>query len=192
MGGLLFIAEHFGPKEFWYNGEEPQSPDFQELTALLAAKGIRRRTPADLKEGSEISGARVEILHPGGRVLSGKSNDNSLVMRISYGGTSFLFPGDLEAKGEQLLISRSGSKLKSDILLAPHHGSRSSSSKSFIEAVSPKVCVISSGKGNPFGFPSQEVINRLRASECRILRVDELGAIEVSTAPEGFQIKSFR
>jgi beta-lactamase superfamily II metal-dependent hydrolase len=54
------------------------------------------------------------------------------------------------------------------------------------------VCIISSGQGNPFGFPSQETLGRLRDQECRILRVDELGAIEVSAAQGGFQIRTFR
>jgi competence protein ComEC len=192
MNGLLYIAEHFRPREFWYNGEKGDSPSFRELIALLEAKGIRRRTPADLREEREISGALVEIFHPTEGPLSRKSNDNSLVMRVSSGGTSFLFPGDLEAAGEQLLISRSGSRLKSDVLLAPHHGSRSSSSRAFLEAVNPKVCIISSGQGNPFGFPSQETLGRLRDQGCRILRVDELGAIEVSAAQGGFQIRTFR
>jgi len=192
MNGLLYIAEHFGPGEFWYNGEKVNFPSFRELMALLETKGIRRRTPAELKEGREISGALVEILHPTEDPLSRKSNDNSLVMRVSFAGTSFLFPGDLEAAGEQLLVSRSGSKLKSDVLLAPHHGSRSSSSRAFLEAVAPKSCIISAGQGNPFGFPSQEILGRLKAQGCRTLRVDEVGAIEVSTAQGGFQIRTFR
>jgi competence protein ComEC len=192
MNGFLFIAEHFGPGEFWYNGEKADFPSFRELMALLEAKGIRKRTSAELKEGREISGAHVEILHPTEGSLSRKSNDNSLVMRVSSGGTAFLFPGDLEAAGEQMLISRSGFRLKSDVLLAPHHGSRSSSSKPFLEAVNPKACVISSGQGNPFGFPSHEILGRLKAQGCRILRVDELGAIEVSAAQGGFQIRTFR
>jgi competence protein ComEC len=192
MNGLRFIAEHFRPREFWYNGEKLDFPSLQQLMALLESNGVRRRTPAELKEGKEISGAHVEILHPGEGLLSRRSNDNSLVMRISSGGTSFLFPGDLEAAGEQLLISRSGSKLKSDILLVPHHGSRSSSSKPLLEAVTPKACIISSGRGNPFGFPSHEVLGRLGDQGCRILRVDEVGAIEVFATREGFQIRTFR
>jgi competence protein ComEC len=192
MNGLQYIAEHFQPREFWYSGENLEFPAFCELMALLEAKGIRRRTPADLSGGRKISGAFVEILHPMERLLSRKSNDNSLVVRVSSGGTSFLFPGDLEAAGEQQLISRSGSKLRSDVLLAPHHGSRSSSSKPFLEAVAPKVCVISSGHANPFGFPSQEVLERLKGQGCRVLRVDEVGAVELSVAQEGFQISSFR
>jgi len=192
MNGLPYIIEHFGPKEFWYNGEKLDFPSFRELMRLLEAKGVRRRTPAELKEGREISGANVEIFHPVEGLLSRRSNDNSLVMRVSSGGTAFLFPGDLEAAGEQLLISRSGPKLKSDILLVPHHGSRSSSSKPFLEAVTPKACIISSGQGNPFGFPSHEVLGRLGDQGCRILRVDEVGAVEVSAAQGGFQVRTFR
>jgi len=192
MNGLLYIAGQFKPREFLYNGEKLESPDFQELMALIEAKGITRRTPANLKEGREISGTLVEIFHPQEGQLSRRSNDNSLVIRISDGRTSFLFPGDLEVAGEQRLVSRSGSKLKSDVLLIPHHGSKSSSSVAFLEAVSPKVCIISAGKDNPFGFPSQDILRRLRGAGCRILRVDEIGATEVSIGQEGLQISSFR
>jgi competence protein ComEC len=192
MAGLRYIAEHFDPKEFWYSGEKLGFPAFRDLMALLDSKGIRTRTPADLKEGREISGVRVEIVHPAEGFWARKSNDNSLVMKISSKEGSFLFPGDLEAAGEQVLVSRSGSKLKSDVLLAPHHGSKSSSSKLFLEAVAPKVCVISSGYGNPFGFPSPEVLGKLKGQGCRILRVDEAGAIEVSVGQETIQIRTFQ
>ncbi len=192
MNGLLYIADHFGPKEFWYNGEKFESPEFQELMSLLEAKGIRRRTPADFKGGREIAGVTVEILHPGEGVMSRKSNDNSLVLRMSHGETSFLFTGDLESTGEQMLLSRGSHQLKSDVLLVPHHGSNSSSSKAFLDAISPQLCVISSGKGNPFGFPSEAVLKRLRGARCRILRIDEVGATEVCIGREGLQIRSFR
>jgi competence protein ComEC len=192
MGGLRYIAEHFDPKEFWYNGEQLESPPFRQLMALLDSKGVRTRTPTELGEGREVSGARVEVLHPLQGLLSRKSNDNSLVLRVSAGGTAFLFPGDLEAAGEQQLVSRSGARLKSDVLLAPHHGSRSSNSTPFLDAVAPKVCVISSGYGNPFGFPSREVLGRLAGQRCNILRVDEAGAIEVAASASGLEIRTFR
>jgi competence protein ComEC len=192
MSGLLYIAEYFGPREFWYNGEKVETPDFQELAGLLEVKEIRRRTPGDFKEGRQIGGASLEILHPGEGMMSRKSNDNSLVLKMSCGETSFLFTGDLEAAGEGMLVSRRGSQLKSDILLVPHHGSNSSSSLAFLEAVRPKVCIISAGKDNPFGFPSQDILARMRGAGCRIIRTDEVGAIEVSIGQEGPQIRSFQ
>ena len=192
MRGLLYIAEHFAPREFWYNGERVESPDFQELMGLLEAKGIRRRTPSDFKEGRKIAGASLEILHPGEGVMSRKSNDNSLVLKISYEETPFLFTGDLEAAGEQAVVARAGPQLKSGVLLVPHHGSKSSCSPAFLEAVSPKVCVISAGKDNPFGFPSQDVLRRLRGAGCSIVRIDEVGATEVSVGGQALQIRTYQ
>jgi competence protein ComEC len=191
MRGLLYIAEHFGPKEFWYNGEKSESSDFQELTQILEAKGIKRKTPEDIKEGREIAGVGLEILHPSERMLSRKSNDNSLVLKMSYRDTSFLFTGDLEAAGERAVVSRREARLKSDVLLVPHHGSKSSSSSAFLDAVCPKVCIISAGRDNPFGFPSQDVLGRLRDAGCKIMRTDEVGAMEVSIEGAGLQVRSF-
>jgi competence protein ComEC len=192
LRGLLYIAEHFNPKEFWYNGENAESSEFQELMRILEAKGIRRRTPGDFTEGRAIAGTSLEILHPRELMMSKKSNDNSLVLKISSGQTSFLFTGDLEAAGERAVVSRKEAQLKSDVLLVPHHGSKSSSSSAFIDAVRPKVCIISAGKGNPFGFPSQDVLRRLRETGCRIKRTDEAGATEVSVEQGGLQLRSFR
>jgi competence protein ComEC len=192
LRGLLYIAEHFNPREFWYNGEKAESPDFQELTRILEARGIRRRTPGDFREGREIAGASLEILHPQEEMMSRTSNDNSLVLKISYGQTSFLFTGDLEAAGERAVVSRQGAQLKSDVLLVPHHGSKSSSSLAFMDAVRPKVCIISAGKDNPFGFPSHEVLGRLKDAGCRITRTDEAGATEVYIEQGGVRIRSFR
>jgi competence protein ComEC len=192
MGGIRYIAEHFDPEEFWYNGEKMEFPAFKKLMALLEAKGIKSRSPSELKEGREIAGTFIEILHPAEGLLSRKSNDNSLVLRVSSGGTSFLFPGDLEAAGEQALVARAGPQLKSGVLLVPHHGSKTSCSPAFLEAVSPKVCVISAGKDNPFGFPSQDVLSRLTGAGCSILRMDEVGATEVSAEREALQIRRFQ
>jgi competence protein ComEC len=85
-----------------------------------------------------------------------------------------------------------GPRLKSGVLLVPHHGSKTSCSPAFLETVSPKVCVISAGKDNPFGFPNQDVLKRLRGAGCSILRLDEVGATEVSVEGEALQIKSFQ
>jgi competence protein ComEC len=139
----------------------------------------------------EISGAKIEILHPpsGGRkgVVAYEDmdlNNNPLVPRITYNGTSFLFPGDIEKEGEDALISDTTS-LKSDVLLVPHHGSKGSSTMPFLRAVNPEICVISSGRGNRFGFPHKETLGRLRETGARIMRIDESGAIRITVGKDG-------
>jgi competence protein ComEC len=110
---------------------------------------------------------------------------------MKYGGKSILFPGDVEKAGEKRLVSNAGPHLKSDILLAPHHGSRSSSSEMFLRAVKPKLCVISCGRGNYFGFPHSETLQRLEDVGCEMMRVDQVGSIRLSIAPGFFDVESF-
>jgi competence protein ComEC len=198
MNGLHFIASNFRPKEFWHNGDRVESRSFQELMKILDDKKVNKLTPADWEGDRDISGVRVEWLHP----LSDREetppfqkklglNDNSLVLKLTYGGKSFLFPGDLERAGEDLMISNAGSRLQSDILLVPHHGGRSSSSKSFLERVRPSLCVTSSGRGNPFGLPHPEALQRLKDIGCRTIRIDQMGAVQISVRPNRFKVRSY-
>jgi len=198
MNGLRFIASNFRPKEFWHNGDKGESRSYKDLMKILHDKKTKKLTPADLKGGREVSGVRIELLHPlfeqGETPLSHRRlglNDNSLVLKFSYEGKSFLFPGDLERAGEEVVMSNSGSLLKSDILLAPHHGGRSSSSKSFLERVRPSICVISSGSGNPITFPHPETLKRLTDIGCRTIRIDQMGAVQISVGPDRYKIRSY-
>jgi competence protein ComEC len=88
-------------------------------------------------------------------------------------------------------VSKAGSILDSHVLLVPHHAGRTSSSVSFLQKVAPRICIISSGSGNPFGFPHKETIQRLEAIGCNTIRIDKEGAIEISLGPGGIQIGSF-
>jgi competence protein ComEC len=198
MNGLRFIASNFHPKEFWYNGDEVEKASFKELMAIIESKKIKKFLPADLAGGREINGVKVEIIHPFPHTHSTelfdrgtRLNNNSLVLKISYGGQSFLFPGDLERQGEEVLVSNAGQVLKSDILLSPHHGSKSSSSKEFLRMVRPRICVISSGDGNFFGFPHQQTLESLRAIGCRVIRIDQAGAVQCRVGGNKFEISTF-
>jgi len=198
MNGLRFIARNFHPKEFWYNGDEMEKDSFKELMAIIESKKIKKFLPVDLAGGREINGVKVEIIHPFQHTHSTelfdrgtRLNNKSLVLKISYGGKSFLFPGDLEHQGEEVLVSNAGQVLKSDILLSPHHGSKSSSSKEFLRMVRPRVCVISSGEGNFSNFPHQQTLERLRDIGCRVIRIDQAGAVQCRVGGKKFEISTF-
>lgn len=111
-------------------------------------------------------------------------NERSLVLRYAYGDTSVLFTGDLEAK-EELLLERNNLIEETDILKVSHHGSKTASTESFLQALTPDTAVISCGANNLYGHPHKEVLERLSACGAEIFRTDEMGSIVVTISPEG-------
>lgn len=107
-------------------------------------------------------------------------NNNSVVAKLQYRNMSILFTGDIEEKAETRIVSMYGSELKSDILKVAHHGSKSSSTQAFVNAVSPKVALIGVGANNTFGHPNDEVIQRLQNIGCRVYRTDIMGEISIT------------
>lgn len=115
------------------------------------------------------------------------SNDRSGIIKIVFGKTSFLFIGDAEVAAERYYMDNYKSFLDSDVLKIGHHGSLTSSSGEFIEAVSPKISLISAGIKNKFGHPSEIVLQRLKEIKSKIYRTDELGAVLIQS--DGKEIK---
>ena len=103
-------------------------------------------------------------------------NDMSIILRVDYGDTSFLFTGDAEVMAEYVSID-SGLLLKADVLKVGHHGSHSSSCLEFLKAVSPKAAVISCGADNTYGHPHMETLNNLNSVKAEVLRTDIYGTI---------------
>jgi competence protein ComEC len=200
LNGLLYIVEHFNVAEVWSNHEPAPTRGYGRWIELLAAKEVRHTGFDQLPRQTTRSGVQLEILAPvrgfqrrlamdGGRDL----NNNSIVLRISYGDVSFLFTGDILASAESDLVARVGGKrLCSTVLMVPHHGSRTSSSKVFLDAVSPAEAVISAGWQNRFKFPHGEVVQRLKAGGCHIWCTAESGAVEVITDGKAYTIGTFR
>ena len=108
----------------------------------------------------------------------GNNNENSIVLRIDYGETSFLFTGDMGREAEDELVD-SGAELSATVLKVGHHGSNSSTSSSFLKSVSPKIAVISVGADNSYGHPTQAILQRLSDSKITVYRTDLCGTVTV-------------
>jgi competence protein ComEC len=120
-------------------------------------------------------GVEFEILHPGATRFE-RDNDGSCVLRITAGGARALLPGDVEAAGEATLLAHA-ERLDADVLVAPHHGSRTSSSQALVNAVAPRYVVFASGYRNRFGFPAPEVVARYEAAGAETFTTFEAGAL---------------
>jgi competence protein ComEC len=150
---------------------------------------VRDSRPCAAGERWEWDGVRFELLHPvaGHEALGLKANDRSCVLRLSAGGIDVLIAGDIEARSERQLLARR-QELRAEILIAPHHGSITSSTPEFVRAVRPSVVVFSAGYRNRFHHPRPEVIERYRRIDARIVRSDRHGAAEFEIAPDAFTL----
>ena len=138
-------------------------------------------------------GVRFEILHPqSAQARARKSNDLSCVLKVSAGARAMLLTGDIETPAEAELLQRVPESLRADVLLAPHHGSRTSSSAAFLAAVRPLAAVVPAGYRNRFGHPNAEVLERYRNAGIMVRRTDLEGAVTVYLSHEKVEIKSRR
>ncbi len=190
-GGLEFLAEHFGVTAFWFNGEErPDSRRFRRLMATLQENDIQIHTLCRETPDWEIGGVQIQILHPPCGQTGLNTNDASLVLRLSHGEVDMLFSGDVEAAGERSLLV-TAAQLESEILKVPHHGSRSSSTQPFLDAVSPEVAVASLGYRNRFRFPAPEVVDRYERQGTTVLRTDQVGTVTVRSDGKRYRVETF-
>lgn len=179
-GGLLSVSEVVKVDQAYVSPtfHTLAEPRIVELRALWEREGIPIKV---LSEGMMLKmgpGTYIEVFGPPTRGVpfANDENNHSLVLRLTYGQISFLFTGDIESEAENYLVAAYGSRLQSTVLKVPHHGSISSSTKDFIEAVDPMHAVIPVGR-NRHGHPHQEVVQRYMTRGTNLLRTDLDGAV---------------
>ena len=181
LGGAAALLKAFEPRALWLGRMPRSDPPVLEIERLAEERGC---AVVFARRGARIvaGGARIEVLNPGAGVAdSGPAvNDDSLVLRLSFGGRSVLLTGDLEASVEAFLV-REDRDLSADLLKVGHHGSRTSTSGPFLGLVRPTIGVISVGAANPWGHPDAEVLRRLREAGVEVFRTDRDGAVRFST-----------
>ncbi|WP_286235185.1 DNA internalization-related competence protein ComEC/Rec2 [Thalassotalea sediminis] len=133
---------------------------------------------------------KLTFLHP--YALKAESNDDSCVVKVSDGNTSVLLTGDISTRTEKMLVNKDISGLNSTILVAPHHGSKTSSSSTFIDAVSPENVVFSAGFLNQWNMPNNVVTKRYLQRRINVYSTAEQGLISVAISPQGYDIETFR
>ena len=173
IGGLSEVINRFDVSLFMEPGVESPSRIDDELRKNVEAKniqGILARRGLTLDFGD---GVKLVVLFPNQDVSSWETNDASIVAKLIYGDTSFLLTGDSTKKSEYLLLGLDKTILKSTVLKAGHHGSRTSSSVPYIEAVHPDYAVISAGKDNSYGHPHKETIDTLNSVGARIVSTED-------------------
>ncbi|MFO7558027.1 MAG: DNA internalization-related competence protein ComEC/Rec2 [Desulfobacterales bacterium] len=186
MNGLIYIAKHFNVKNLWSNHEPYHTQSYAEFIRIIREKGVDHPLFSEIPRRQTINGVDFHILYPKKDFRSkndptGDINNHSLVVRAVFRSVSFLFPGDILADGERELAAEHGKELNSSILLAPHHGSRTSNTGEFLREVCPETIVISAGWKNRFNLPNPEVVNRYESLGARIYQTGLHGAVSINT-----------
>lgn len=177
--GLEYILREFSVQEFWLTEKSNQLS--QALLEIATRRGIKIRMINSQTAPVMIGQAQFEFLNPDPEQIKTLSlNDSSIVLKMTYQGKTCLFPGEISAPVEKNLIAKYRDRLKCNILIAPHHGSNTSSSPEFLKAVSPEFILISSGSASGIQFPNQSALERMQKTGAQIFRTDQLGAITLN------------
>jgi len=179
IGGLPKVVKQFGVKGVIMPDAAHTSGTFEKLLTAIEKKGLKITVP---KVGDAFAAGIIKftVLSPGKKFKD--LNNMSIVVRMVHGETSFLFTGDAEDKSENQML-KTRQPLRSDVLKVGHHGSRTSTTEDFLDAVSPSVAVISCGKDNTYNHPNKETLMKLGRPERKItlFRTDKDGSVIITT-----------
>ena len=173
IGGLAGALNYAAAGEAFCTVTERDTTAFENFVKYLTAQGVGITVP-EPGEQRTLGDAELTFLWP---PAGEQVDDNtSLVVRLVYGETSFLFTGDSSAEDEEALLA-AGWTVECDVLKVAHHSSRTSTSEAFLTAAAPRYAILSVGADNPYGHPTQEVLDRLDAAGVTLYRTDTQGII---------------
>lgn len=190
IGGLAAVIENFPVEVIYDSGKVHTSQTYENYLLLIDEKEIQFETPRR-GDNIELNNLTFNIIHPGKEVEEYGLNQVSITAYLKYDQVSFLFTGDIE-ETEESELRETEFNINSTILKVAHHGSKTSSSELFLEAVSPEVAIITVGENNRFGHPAPEVINRFQDKNIEVYRTDLNGDIVIKTDGKDYSIESVR
>lgn len=186
IGGMDTVMQEVPADSFIYPSCDYETKTWNDVLDV-AACNKSKLIKASLGNSYSLGDATFTIYAPQTDSIYSDCNNYSVVIRLTYGDTSFLFTGDAEAVSEKEMI-KMGYCLKSDVLKVGHHGSRYSSCEQFLDAVDPKYAVISCGKDNEYGHPHSEVIKKLNDRNIAVFRTDQKGTVVLTSDGENIDV----
>lgn len=175
IGGLPGALRYASCETLLSPVETSDKAAFQKLEKKCREQKVTIEVPVE-GEVLSLGSAVLRILGPTDE-LPDDTNNNSIVFRLEYGDTSFLFTGDAEQLEQQLILHNEYDLLQADVLKMPHHGSSNAASSAFLNAVEPDYAVISCKKGNSYGHPHEETMELLQSRGTAVYRTDLQGDI---------------
>lgn len=178
IGGADAVIKDFNITTVYMPKVTTTTKTFEDVVNVMKAKGLKASQPAP-GTSFNLGEANCTILGPI-KSNSDDLNTYSIVLKLTFGKNSFLFTGDAQASNEEDMINK-GYNLSANVLKVGHHGSDTSTSQQFLNAVHPQYAVISCGKGNDYGHPHKATIDKLKAAKIPVYRTDECGSIIASS-----------
>lgn len=181
IGGLVDVLNRYDVQWVYETNNINQTPASEAFEKAVVAEGAERVV---VQAGEVIrvgASTTIEFFAPIGDTSAWPSNNASIIMRVTYGEINFLLTGDAPKAVEENAVRNFGSALESEVLKLGHHGSDTSTSPIFLEAVKPNFAVVSAGKDNRYGHPHRDVLERVKENEIEIISTAEEGTITFVT-----------
>jgi competence protein ComEC len=186
IGGLVDVLHAIPVDEVVTNGRSYTTQVYEQFLDAIAASKARYR---EVHLGDTLSAGDMtfQVLNPESGESYSDVNDSSIVLRLVHGPTSFLFTGDAESVAERHMLA-SNQTLQATILKVGHHGSHTSSTPEFLEAVQPEVAIYSAGVNNPYGHPHQSTLDALARVHATVYGTDVNGTVVVTAEDSGYKV----
>lgn len=178
IGGMKAVFDKYDVESFYMPNVTHTTKTFETLIKAIKNEGIQITT---IKEGTKFDlgeGAKIDVYSPIYESYE-EFNDYSPIMKLTFGEIDLVFTGDAEAHAEQDVIAKYPQNLQAEVLKFGHHGSSTSSTEEFLEAVSPDFGIISCGVDNKYGHPHRETLSKIKKYDIKTYRTDEQGEIKL-------------
>lgn len=175
IGAMDSVIKKYDIGEFYAPKKMTTTKTFENMVNALKSKNIKINTATAGKNLDLGKNVRCEMIAPNNANYE-NLNNYSVVIKITYGNSKFLFTGDAEKLSEKEILSKNYD-ISCDVLKLGHHGSSSSSSKDFLDKASPKIAIVSCGKNNDYGHPHRETLTEMKKRNVQVYRTDVDGSI---------------